>query len=71
LTPEELDALLEQYLSEPKSASGDGHSAENHSVADLLKLQDRARHKASGNDGAWSSTRVQRFVPRSPGAEPA
>jgi hypothetical protein len=76
LTVAEVDALIAQVAAEPKSASGDGHSAENHDLDALRKLRNdlvaiEALDAQPAGGSAWAMTRPARFVPRHPGVEPS
>jgi hypothetical protein len=74
LTVAEVDALIATIAAEPKSASGDGHSAENHDLESLRKLRnallaEEALAAQPYGGSAWAMTRPARFVPRGPGGE--
>jgi len=75
LTVAELDILIAQIAAEPASASGDGHSATNHSLDELRKLRNdllaqEALASQPNGGSAWAMTRPARFAPQHPGVEP-
>lgn len=62
VTDEERQALLDQLIQDPASASVDGRSATAHKPKDIIEAMEYQAEKANPTRSAWGRVRMARGI---------